>query len=136
MHYVRLSMDFICLEEISSRISLKTPLFPLARVYNVFSVPMEEIIQRGRASWRSILELCPCQPSLEKLFNKCTPKGFFLRFMELFRIMLISWMLRFSLSSIHNKFLRIMPIHNGCLDSLYHLLLLHLYKLVLMPLVS
>ena len=31
-----------------------------------------------------------------------------------------------SLTSIHNGFLEIMPIHNGCLDSLYLLPLLHL----------
>ena len=84
LHYVPLSVDFICLEDISCRISLKSPLFPLARIHSVLPVPMGEILQRGCASWRSVSELYPCQLSLEKLFNKCTREGFFLSTHESF----------------------------------------------------
>ena len=50
LHYVPLSMDFICLEDISCRISLKSPLFPLVRIHSVLPAPMGEILQRGRAN--------------------------------------------------------------------------------------
>ena len=78
LHYVPLSMDFICLEDISCRISLKSPLFPLARIHSVSPAPMREILQRGCAHWRSVSESYPRQPCLEKFVNKCMPESFFL----------------------------------------------------------
>ena len=106
-------MDFICPEDISCRISLKSSLFPLARFHSVLLAPMREILQRGHASWHSVSELYSCQPSFGKfLTNKCA-KILSNPLMKLFKdnanpmdvvIDLIS------LSSIHNSFFRINPI--------------------------
>ena len=102
LHYVPLSMDFICPEEISCRISLKSPLFLLAQIQSVLPAPMGEILQRGRASW-----------VWESFLTNARAKVLSFRLMKLFKnnanpmdvvINLIS------LSSIHNIFLRINPI--------------------------
>ena len=103
-------MEFICLEDISCRISLKSPLFPLARIHSVSPAPMGEILQRGRASWRSVSESYQRQPSLGKLFNKRTPESFSFRLMRLFKDNANLMDVEIHRISIHNSFSRIMLI--------------------------
>jgi len=69
LHHTPLSVDFICPEDISCRIPLKSPLSPLAQFTNVLLAPMGEIQQRGRASWRSVSESDPRQTNLAKFLT-------------------------------------------------------------------
>jgi len=77
LHHIPLSMDFTCPEDISCKIPLKNPLFPLVRFPNVLLVPMGEIQQRGHASWHSVPVSDPRQSNLVKFFNKQAREGSF-----------------------------------------------------------
>ena len=106
-------MDFICPEDISCKIPLKSSLFLLARFPNVLLTPIGEIQQKGRASGRSVSELYSRQPSLGKFLTNKRAKILSNPLMKLFKdkanpmdvvVDLISF------PSIHKSFLRINPI--------------------------
>ena len=53
---IPLNMSFICPWDISLRKSWKTSLLALARASSSVLAPMEKLMQRGRATWRSVIE--------------------------------------------------------------------------------
>ena len=61
-HGIPLNMHSHCPEDNSLWKTLKTPLFALAWVASSLLAPMGEILQRGRANWRSVPESHSRQP--------------------------------------------------------------------------
>ena len=56
LHCIPLSMYFICPEDTFCKIPINIAFFPLALFHSVSLALMGEILQRGRASWRSVSE--------------------------------------------------------------------------------
>ena len=107
-------MYFMFPQDTFCKLSLKSALFPLAQVPNVWPAPITQILKKGRDHWRSVLEQCPRQSSLVMFFAKSTTVWFFLPDHDLLWGKNPSDKARRVIISIHSIFSWMLPIHNGC----------------------
>ena len=69
-------MYFIFPEDTFCKLSLKSALFPLARVHSVLPAPMTQFLKRGRAHGRSVIEQSPRHLNLVMIFSQRALKCF------------------------------------------------------------